>query len=105
MGSFCGGDPFTTASAQIITEADHNDYYPELKSFYQQKRDLLFDALSQSPLRPLEPEGSYFIMADSSELGYEDDMALCLDLPKRIGVVAIPPSAFYAPEHKYLAKT
>jgi aspartate/methionine/tyrosine aminotransferase len=25
-------------------------------------------------------------------------------LPKKIGVAAIPPSAFYSPEHKHLAK-
>jgi len=50
------------------------------------------------------PFGSYFVMADSSALGYKDDGGLCDDLPARIGVVAIPPSAFYSAEHKHLAK-
>jgi len=31
-------------------------------------------------------------------------VAVCRDLPSRIGVGAIPPSAFYADEHKHLAR-
>ena len=44
------------------------------------------------------------MIADSSALGYPDDVALCLDLPKRARVAAIPPSAFYSEGHRELAR-
>ena len=43
------------------------------------------------------------MLADHTALGYEDDVALCRALPERAGVGAIPPSAFYLPEHRHLA--
>ena len=101
---FVVASPLQQASAQMIIEAENNDYYSELQNMYQAKRDLLFSALEKTPLKPLKPQGAYYIIADSSELDYKDDIALCLDFPKRVGVVGIPPSAFYSTEHKELAK-
>lgn len=104
--------PFTVATplqqaAAVALGKSHEPgdrYFSDLVSQFKAKRDILFDALKASPFKPLSPQGSYFIVADSSALGYSDDLALCEDLPRRIGVVAIPPSAFYAAEHRYLAK-
>ena len=101
---FVVASPLQKASAQMLVEAENNSYYSELVTMYQAKRDLLFNALEQTPLKPLKPQGAYYIIADSSELDYENDVALCLDFPKRVGVVGIPPSAFYSAEHKHLAK-
>ena len=44
----------------------------------------------------LPVEGSYFISADISALGFADDRAFCRFLTTEIGVAAIPTSAFYA---------
>jgi len=96
--------PLQQASAKMIVEAETNDYYNELLSMYQAKRDLLYNALEKTPLKPLNPQGAYYIIADSSELDYKDDVELCLDFPQRAGVVGIPPSAFYSEDHKSLAK-
>ncbi len=101
---FVVATPLQIATAQVLTEAEGSSYYQEVSKMYEAKRDLLVGALKQTPFKPLSPQGSYFVMADSSELDYKDDVELCLDLPKRIGVVAIPPSAFYSEEHKHLAK-
>jgi aspartate/methionine/tyrosine aminotransferase len=101
---FAVATPLQVASAKALECAETNDYYTELQTMYQAKRDLLFNALQQTPFKPLEPQGSYFIMADSSALSYKNDVELCEDLPKRIGVGAIPPSAFYSNEHKHFAK-
>jgi aspartate/methionine/tyrosine aminotransferase len=100
---FTVATPLQVAAAQAIAEASQGDYYRGLQSAYEAKRGLLMAALQATPLRPMRPEGGYFIIADASALGYEDDVALCLDLPRRVGVAAIPPSAFYSPEHKHLA--
>jgi aspartate/methionine/tyrosine aminotransferase len=101
---FAVATPLQVASATALECAETNDYYTELQTMYQAKRDLLMNALQQTPFKPLEPQGSYFVMADSSAFRYKNDVELCEDLPGRIGVAAIPPSAFYSDEHKHFAK-
>ncbi|MCA9836201.1 MAG: aminotransferase class I/II-fold pyridoxal phosphate-dependent enzyme [Trueperaceae bacterium] len=103
---FTVATPLQLASAVALKQAHQpgDSYFADLAQQFQNKRDILLQGLKDTPFKPLVPKGSYFIVADSSELGYKDDLELCYDLPKRIGVVAIPPSAFYAPEHKHLAK-
>jgi aspartate/methionine/tyrosine aminotransferase len=98
--------PLQLASAQLLAEAAKGGgaYYHDLQASYSRKRDTLVGALKRTPLKPFEPQGSYFVMADSSALGYEDDVALCTALPAEIGVGAIPPSFFYSKPHKPLAK-
>ena len=101
---FVVATPLQVAAAQVLSEAKINNYYVELRQMYKAKHDLLVKTLKATPFQPLDSQGSYFVMADGKELGYKDDVELCLDLPKRIGVAAIPPSAFYCTEHKHLAK-
>ena len=92
------------ATALVETEKEGNSYFCDLRTLYERKRDLLVSALQETPFEPLVPQGSYFVMAHTERLNYADDVALCRDLPKRIGVGAIPPSAFYSEAHKPLAK-
>ena len=59
-------------------------------------------------LPPLTPDGSYFILVDTSgldvplETGVRRDVNLCRWLTREVGVAAIPPSHFYSPDHQYL---
>lgn len=101
---FAVATPLQRASARLLAYAEESGYYSELVALYRHKRDLLIEALQSTPFRPLCPDGGYFVVANSRELGYADDVALCNELPKRAGVVAIPTSAFYSPEHKVLAR-
>lgn len=101
---FAVATPLQVASAKALECAATNGYYDELQTMYEAKKDLLVKSLRKTPLQPLEPQGSYFVMANSSSLGYKNDVELCKDLPARIGVAAIPPSAFYSDEHKHFAK-
>jgi N-succinyldiaminopimelate aminotransferase len=41
------------------------------------------------------PAGGYFAVADIAPLGLDDGVRFCADLPARVGVAAIPASAFY----------
>ena len=100
---FTVATPLQVASAEILRRADKG-YYEGLARFYRSKRDLLVEALNETPFKPFTPQGGYFVMADSSALPYEDDVTLCENLPKDAGVGAIPPSAFYSAAHKSLAK-
>ena len=46
------------------------------------------------------PQWTYFVLADHTPFGFDDDVAFCTHLVRDIGVAAIPPSAFYdRPEH------
>lgn len=71
-------------------------HYQQLPTFYQAKRDLLIDALSQSRLEILPCEGTYFLLADYSAISDLDDVSFCQWLTKEVGVAAIPLSVFCA---------
>ena len=101
---FVVATPLQKASAELLELAETNGYYPELKSMFRRKRDLLLAQLEDTPFQAPLPQGGYFVIADSAALGYKDDVELCNALPERVGVVAIPPSAFYSDAHKHLAK-
>lgn len=96
--------PLQRAGAAMLAHARQSDYYRQLRADFQRRRDTLMKVLAGTRFRPLVPDGGYFVLADSSALGYDDDVALCLDLPRRAGVGAIPPSAFYSDEHKPMAR-
>ncbi len=103
---FVVATPLQAAAAAVLRTVREagGGYYHELAAAFERKRDLLVAALAATPLEPIVPDGGYFVLADSRALAYTDDVALCLDLPRRCGVVAIPPSAFYSEENRYLAK-
>jgi N-succinyldiaminopimelate aminotransferase len=90
------------AAAAVALGLDE-EYYRSLITEYQVKRDFLANALREAGMRVSLPQGTYFIMADFSPLGYDDDVTFCRWLTTQVGVAAIPPSAFYSDEHKYLA--
>lgn len=102
---FAVATPLQRAAADALEAvlAEDGRHWRELRDDLQQRCDVLLAALEATPLRALRPQGGYFVMADASALGYEDDVALCRDLPRRIGVGAIPPSAFYDAQHAHLA--
>ncbi len=91
--TFSGAAPLQEAAAVAL--ASGADYYRELTNTYQAKRDFLANGLRQAGMEPLTPQGTYFIMADISSLGFADDVAFCRYLTTEVGVAAIPPSAFY----------
>jgi aspartate/methionine/tyrosine aminotransferase len=72
---------------------------------YTVKRDLLMEGLHAAGLKPRQPEGTYFVMADFSAVFDGDDLAFAQFLTREIGVACIPMSPFYSPEHAYLART
>lgn len=78
-------------------------YYDDLAAMYTHKRDLFCDGLRSRGIPFAEPQGTYFVMCDFSELGYESDLDLARDLAMRVGVAGVPCSGFFAkPENRYL---
>ncbi len=102
---FAVATPLQRAVAEVLAQAPGRDYYSELAAMYQQRRDRLVQILDGAGLKPLTPEGTYFVMADISGAGdFTDDVQFCRHLTIDRGVAAIPPSAFYCEEHKHLAR-
>ena len=99
---FTVATPLQIAASEMIRYATKNNYFSELRSFYLAKRDRFIKGLQQTPFQPLVPDGSYFVMANISELKHGNSLRVCHEMPERIGVGAIPASAFYSKAHTQL---
>lgn len=75
--------------------SEHPEHIDELALFYQHKRDYLMSGLASSTFKILPSAGTYFLLADYSELSDLDDRAFCHWLTAEVGVAAIPLSPFY----------
>ncbi|MDA0806012.1 MAG: methionine aminotransferase [Proteobacteria bacterium] len=91
---------FTSVSFLQYALADYMRECPqhatELSSFYQAKRDRFCELLAPSRFRFTPSAGTYFQLADYSELSDEDDMSFVTRLTREHGVAAIPLSPFFA---------
>jgi len=71
-------------------------YYDQLRSDYSRKLQMICDASAEAGIRPLRPQGSYYLLADISGLGVADDQEASRVLLSRVGVASVPGSSFYA---------
>jgi aspartate/methionine/tyrosine aminotransferase len=90
---FCGQPALQEAMAYAMDFPD--SYYTQLLSDYTHRRDLLTEALSVLGFRVFQPDGTYYVVADITPLGFEDDLVFCRMLPEKAGVAAIPCSVFW----------
>ncbi|ORM32526.1 pyridoxal phosphate-dependent aminotransferase [Williamsia sp. 1135] len=90
--SYVGSGPFQPAVAVALES--QMDWVAGSAAALQRKRDLISAALTDVGFGVHRSEGTYFVCADPRPLGYHDGAALCRDLPGRIGVAAVPVSAF-----------
>lgn len=93
--SYVGGAPFQPAVAQALATEDA--WVDALRDSLQSRRDRLGDALADIGFDVHDSVGTYFLCADPRPLGYDDSTAFCAELPERVGVAAIPMSAFCDP--------
>jgi aspartate/methionine/tyrosine aminotransferase len=106
---FAVATPLQEAVGIALEIAPQQDYFNWLSRMYQAKRDKLLNALNDADLKPVSPDGSYFILVDTSHLdvpveaGSRRDFSLCRWFTREVGVAAIPPSAFYNPQNQHLA--
>jgi aminotransferase len=80
----------------IVEAIRNHGQFLTLRPFYASKRDLLIGALEEVGFRVSRPRGAYYIMADYKQLGYDDDVAAVEGLIRKVGVGAVPGSAFYS---------
>lgn len=93
--SYVGGAPFQPAVAYALNNED--PWVDGLRDSLQAKRDRLAAALTDLGFAVHDSAGTYFLCADPRPLGFDDSTAFCEDLPRRVGVAAIPMSAFCDP--------
>lgn len=79
-------------------------YFEELQAMYTVKRDLMMQGLTAAGLKARVPEGTYFVMADFSDVFEGDDIEFSQYLTRDIGVACIPPSPFYSQQHAIIAR-
>ena len=98
--TFAVATPFQHAMAEAMNAPQ--SYFDDLLAGYRHRRDLLVSGLDRCGFGVIAPEGTYFALADIRPLGFDDDVIFCRHLVERIGVAAIPPTAFY--EHRELGR-
>mgnify|MGYP004659590231 FL=1 len=81
-----------------------DDYYKDLLDIYSAKRTLFLNGLDRLGIQHSKPEGAYYVMLDVSEFkGYANDVEFCEKLAEKVGVGAVPGSAFFdIPEYRYV---
>lgn len=95
--SYVGGAPFQPAVAYALNNEDA--WVDSLRDSLQSKRDTLAAALTGIGFEVHDSAGTFFLCADPRPLGFRDSATFCAELPRRVGVAAIPMSAFCDPDH------
>ena len=67
----------------------------DLQKHYTAMRDQFLNGLCDAGLKFFTPQGTYFVMVDISEFGYESDYEFCMDLAKKVKLGAVPGSSFF----------
>jgi len=96
--TYVNGSPFQPAVAMGLRLPDA--YFDDAARTLRRKHSLLGDALRTAGFEVFAPQGGYFTVADATALGGADAAEFCRALPERAGVVAIPITAFVAPENR-----
>ena len=100
--TFATNHPAQEAVAYAFTLG--NSYYEEYQALYTRKRELVMQVIDAAGMTAIQPEGTYFIMGDFSDVFAGDDVEFCRHCIERIGVATIPPSAFFSPKHRHHAE-
>ncbi len=93
--SYVGGAPFQPAVAHALNTEDA--WVDALCESFQARRDRLASALTDIGFDVFDSFGTYFLTVDPRPLGYHDSTTFCAELPEKVGVAAIPMSAFCDP--------
>ncbi|OAV86915.1 hypothetical protein PTTG_09745 [Puccinia triticina 1-1 BBBD Race 1] len=110
--TFCAVSPLQEALAVGFAAAEKDRFFDTQRDQYQARRDLLLGFLDQLGLPYTVPDGSYFVLVETSKVKIpaefeileliktrSRDWHMCWFIAKVAGVVCIPPSDFYSSDH------
>lgn len=78
------------------------EMFERTRALYTRKRDLMMQGIAAAGLTAMTPQGTYFVMADFSNVFDGDDLAFSRYIVSEIGVACIPPTFFYSAEHRHI---
>jgi len=103
FNTFTTVTPLQHALADYL--ADSPEHYLQLGQFYQKKRDFFLELFAASKFKIVPSVGTYFQVADYSEISAMEDLEFARWLTTEHGVAVIPMSAFYKePPHSKLVR-
>jgi len=76
------------------------DYYERLAHEYLERRQLMLEILERVGFMTSTPSGAYYVLADVSPLGFDDDVRAADFLVREARVASVPSSSFYADRRK-----
>lgn len=94
--------PLQTAAISALDFPD--EYYAEIARQYTEMRDIFLDYLAKSGFGYIPPQGTYFVLADITPFGFEDDRQFCYWMTREVGVSAVPGSSFFAEPVHHLVR-
>ena len=71
-------------------------YYEETRREYAERREVMMRVLGEAGFAAEAPQGAYYVMADTSSLGFDDDVAAARYLVSEVGVATVPGSSFFS---------
>jgi L-glutamine---4-(methylsulfanyl)-2-oxobutanoate aminotransferase len=90
------GAPAPLQEAGIVAVSLGDDYYEALAREYHERRDIIMEALARAELPAESPTGAYYVLADVSRLGFDDDVEAANTLVRKLGIATVPGSSFYS---------
>lgn len=98
---FCVSTPVQFALAEFMKNKEE---YLGLNQFFQQKRNFLMEGMDTTPFKIIKPKGTYYLLADYSQISDLNDVEFSKLLTETHKVATIPVSAFYEnpPQEKLL---
>ncbi|KAA1120076.1 hypothetical protein PGT21_037123 [Puccinia graminis f. sp. tritici] len=110
--TFCSVSPLQEALATGFEIAGKENFFETQRAQYLERRDLLLRFLDQLGLPYTVPDGSYFVLVETTKIKIPEefeileliksrsrDWHMCWFIAKVAGVVCIPPSDFYSSDH------
>jgi aminotransferase len=92
MNYICATSPLQHAIAAVARDWRQ---FTRLSGVFERKRDILVGALQDAGFTVRCPLGAYYILADFSGLGFSDDVMAVNEMIRRVGVGAVPGTAFF----------
>lgn len=90
----CAPSPLQMGVAQGILELEP-EYFTILCAQYKVKRDKICNALTKAGLKPYAPQGSYYVLADVSQLPGKTSKENAMFILEKTGVAGVPGEAFF----------
>ncbi|HEY3297666.1 MAG TPA: aminotransferase class I/II-fold pyridoxal phosphate-dependent enzyme [Armatimonadota bacterium] len=99
------GAPAPLQEASVTALKLPVSYYEDLAAFYEHKRDMMLEGLDAAGFKTYKPLGAYYMLTDTSNFGYADDMEFAINLIENIGIATVPGRGFYTRPEDARTKT